>query len=86
VLRRVRVRVKVETIPTSKARSPGIPLDLMIPARSLQFEMGPEGHRHVRMEAGLMVYNRAGNPLNWNLRQVNLNLDDSRSPSSRPTG
>jgi VWFA-related protein len=52
--------------------------DLMIPARSLQFEMGPEGHRHIRVEAGLMVYNRAGNPLNWNLRQVNLNLDDSR--------
>jgi hypothetical protein len=40
--------------------------------------MGPDGHRHVRVEAGLMVYNRAGNPLNWNLRQVNLNLDDSR--------
>ena len=53
-------------------------VDLMIPARSLQFEMGPDGHRHVRVEAGLMVYNRAGNPLNWNLRQVNLNLDDSR--------
>jgi VWFA-related protein len=53
-------------------------VDLMIPARSLQFEMGPDGHRHVRLEAGLMVYNRVGNPLNWNLRQVNLNLDDSR--------
>jgi VWFA-related protein len=53
-------------------------VDLMIPARSLQIEMGPDGHRHVRVEAGLMVYNRAGNPLNWNLRQVNLNLDDSR--------
>jgi VWFA-related protein len=53
-------------------------VDLMIPARSLQIEMGQDGHRHVRVEAGLMVYNRAGNPLNWNLRQVNLNLDDSR--------
>ncbi len=53
-------------------------VDLMIPASSLQFETGPDGHRHVRVEAGLMVYNRVGNPLNWNLRQVNLNLDDSR--------
>jgi VWFA-related protein len=53
-------------------------VDLMIPARSLQFELGPDGHRHVRMEAGLMVYNRAGNPLNWILRQINLNLDESR--------
>jgi hypothetical protein len=53
-------------------------VDLMIPSSSLQFEMSPDGHRHVRVEAGLMVYNRAGNPLNWNLRQVNLNLDDAR--------
>jgi hypothetical protein len=53
-------------------------VDLMIPARSLQFEPGPDGHHHVRLEAGLMVYNRTGNPLNWILRQVNLNLDDSR--------
>ncbi len=52
-------------------------VDLMIPARSLQFEMGPDGHHHVRIEAGLMVYNRGGNPLNWILRQVNLNLGDS---------
>ena len=50
----------------------------MIPARSLQFDLGPDGHHHVRIEAGLMVYNRVGNPLNWILRQVNLNLDDSR--------
>jgi VWFA-related protein len=53
-------------------------VDLMIPARSLQFDLGPDGHHHVRIEAGLMVYNRVGNPLNWILRQVNLNLDDSR--------
>jgi hypothetical protein len=53
-------------------------VDLMIPARSLQFEMSPDGHHHVRIEAGLMIYNRGGNPLNWILRQVNLNLDDSR--------
>jgi hypothetical protein len=50
----------------------------MIPARSLQFEPGPDGHHHVRLEAGLMIYNRTGNPLNWILRQVNLNLDESR--------
>jgi hypothetical protein len=53
-------------------------VDLMIPARSLQFEPGSDGEHHVRVEAGLMVYNRAGNPLNWILRQVNLNLDDAR--------
>jgi hypothetical protein len=30
-------------------------VDLMIPARSLQFELAQDGHHHVRMEAGLMV-------------------------------
>jgi hypothetical protein len=53
-------------------------VDLMIPARGLQFEVGADGQHHVRVEAGLMVYNRQGNPLNWILRQVNLNLDASR--------
>jgi len=53
-------------------------VDLMIPARGLQFELGADGQHHVRIEAGLMVYNRQGHPLNWILRQVNLNLDASR--------
>ncbi len=53
-------------------------VDLMIPARGLQFDMGPDGHRHVRVEAGLLVYNREGQPLNWMLRQLNLNLDAAR--------
>ena len=53
-------------------------VDLMMPARGLQFDMAPDGHRHVRIEAGLLVYNREGKLLNWMLRQVNLNLDDTR--------
>jgi len=66
-------------MPTSKARLTRYSVDLMIPARQLaRLRWVRTGHRHVRVEAGLMVYNRAGNPLNWNLRQVNLNLDDSR--------
>jgi VWFA-related protein len=53
-------------------------VDLMMPAHGLQFDLAPDGHRHVRIEAGLLVYNREGKLLNWLLRQVNLNLDDAR--------
>ena len=53
-------------------------VDFMVPAHGLQFDPAPDGHRHVRIEAGLLVYNREGKLLNWLLRQVNLNLDDAR--------
>jgi VWFA-related protein len=53
-------------------------VDFMMPAHGLQFDLAPDGHRHVRIEAGLLVYNREGKLLNWLLRQVNLNLDDAR--------
>jgi hypothetical protein len=53
-------------------------VDLMIPAHGLQFDLAPDGHHHVRLEAGLMVYNHEGRPLNWLLRQINLNLDTAR--------
>ncbi|MGC2402267.1 MAG: VWA domain-containing protein [Acidobacteriaceae bacterium] len=53
-------------------------VDLMMPARGLQFETAANGHRYVRMEAGLLVFDREGRALNWLLRQVNLNLDDAR--------
>ena len=53
-------------------------VDFMMPAHGLQFDPAPDGHRRVRIEAGLLVYNREGKLLNWLLRQVNLNLDDAR--------
>ena len=53
-------------------------VDLMIPAHGLQFDLAPDGHHHVRLEAGLMIYDHEGKPLNWLLRQINLNLDAAR--------
>ena len=53
-------------------------VDLMIPAHGLQFDLAPDGHHHVRLEAGLMIYGHEGKPLNWLLRQINLNLDAAR--------
>jgi len=53
-------------------------VDLMIAARGLLWNLAPDGNHHVSLETALVVYNRQGKPLNWMLRQVNLNLDAAR--------
>ena len=37
-------------------------------------------------ESGLVVYNNKGEPLNWVLRQVNLNLDSARYAIAQTSG
>jgi VWFA-related protein len=61
-------------------------VDLMIPAKGLQFDMASDGHRHVSVEAALVVYDRKGKPLNWMLRQINLNLDAARYAIAQTNG
>jgi len=61
-------------------------VDLMIPAHGLQFDMASDGHRHVSVEAALVVYDRQGKPLNWMLRQINLNLDAARYAVAQTSG
>jgi VWFA-related protein len=53
-------------------------VDLMIAARGLLWNLAPDGNHHVSLETALVVYNHQGKPLNWMLRQVNLNLDAAR--------
>jgi VWFA-related protein len=53
-------------------------VDLMIAARGLLWNLTPDGNHHVSLEAALVVYNHEGKPLNWMLRQINLNLDAAR--------
>jgi VWFA-related protein len=53
-------------------------VDLMIAARGLSWNLTLDGNHHVSLEAALIVYNHEGKPLNWMLRQINLNLDAAR--------
>jgi VWFA-related protein len=53
-------------------------VDLMIPARGLEFETALDGKHTLRAEAGLLLYDAQGKAQNWLLRQVNLNLDEAR--------
>jgi VWFA-related protein len=61
-------------------------VDLMIPAQGLQIASASDGHRHVSVEAALVVYDRQGKPLNWMLRQINLNLDAARYAIAQKSG
>lgn len=53
-------------------------VDLMIAARGLLWNLAPDGNHHVSLETALVVYNHQGKPVNWMLRQINLNLDAAR--------
>jgi hypothetical protein len=53
-------------------------VDLMTAARGLLWNLTPDGNHHVSLEAALVVYNHEGKPLNWMLRQINLNLNAAR--------
>ena len=45
-------------------------VDFMIPAHGLLFDPSSDGHRHVSVEAALVVYDREGKALNWLLGKL----------------
>ncbi len=61
-------------------------VDLMIPGSGLRWEPAPNGRHHVSLEAGLVVFNRAGIGVNWMLRQIDLNPDAEHYVDAQTTG
>jgi VWFA-related protein len=61
-------------------------VDFMVPARGLQFAPAANDHYHVSVEAALVVCDHQGKPLNWMLRQINLNLDAARYTAAQANG
>ncbi len=61
-------------------------VDFLINASGLRFDPVADGRQHVSVETGLVVYNRDGKPLNWMLRQVNLNLDATQYKAAQTNG
>jgi VWFA-related protein len=61
-------------------------VDFMMPARSLQWDPAPDGHRRVSLEAALVVYDREGKAVNWILRQINLNPDAAHYTLAQTSG
>jgi VWFA-related protein len=61
-------------------------VDFMVPARGLQFVPEDGGKHQVNLEAALVVYDHEGKPVNWMIRQINLNLDPARYKAAQNTG
>jgi VWFA-related protein len=61
-------------------------VDFMVPAKGLQFVPETGEKYHVNLEAALVLYNQQNQPINWIIRQVNLNLDPPRYKAAQTTG
>jgi VWFA-related protein len=61
-------------------------VDFLIPAHGLQFDPAPDGRRQVSLEAALVVYDHEAQPINWMLRQINLNLDAKQYATAQANG
>jgi len=61
-------------------------VDFVIAARGLQFDTALDGARHGKMEAAMVIYDREGKPLNWMIKQVNLDMDAARFAEVQANG
>jgi VWFA-related protein len=61
-------------------------LDFVIAARGLDLEPAAANARHGLVEATVVVYSQEGRPLNWLVRQVNLDMDDKRYATVQENG
>jgi VWFA-related protein len=61
-------------------------VDFVIAARGLQFDTAPDGSRHGKMEAAMVIYDQEGKPLNWMIKQVDLDMDAGRYAEVQANG
>ena len=61
-------------------------VDFVVAARGLQFDTTPDGGRHGKIEAAMVVYDQQGRPLNWMVKQVNLDMDAARYAEVQQNG
>jgi VWFA-related protein len=58
----------------------------VIAAKGLQFNSTPNGSRQDAIEVTLLVYNDSGKPLNWIVRNINLDMDAARYAQVQANG
>ncbi len=61
-------------------------VDFVIAASGLQLDPGVGGGCHGAIESTLVAYDREGRPVNWLVREVDLDLDAARYASVRENG
>jgi len=93
------VRVQTEVIPVGatpvgdnkkldglKCQCTRYSVAYVVAADKLDLEPSSDGSRHGRIEAAIVVYDRDGQPLNWSLRQIDLDVDAAHYPAVEESG
>jgi VWFA-related protein len=61
-------------------------LDLVVAASGVQLETTAKGTHHGRLEAALVAYDQDGQALNWEFRQLDLDLDAAQYAKEQDNG
>jgi VWFA-related protein len=72
--------------PKLKGKLTRFSVDFVVMASGLELDPGANGSRHGAIESTLVAYDREGRPVNWLVRQVDLNMDAAQYASARQNG
>jgi VWFA-related protein len=61
-------------------------VDFVIAASGLELEANPDGSRHGKIEATIVVYDHEGVALNWMVRELDLDMDAARYAQVKANG
>jgi hypothetical protein len=61
-------------------------VDFVIAASGLELDPNPDGSRHGKIEATLVVYSHEGQALNWMIRNLDLDMDAARYAQVKANG
>jgi hypothetical protein len=64
--------------PKLKGKLTRYSVDFVIAAHGLQLDPGANGSRHGSIESTLVAYDREGRPVNWLVRQIDLNMNPAQ--------
>ncbi len=72
--------------PKLKGKLTRYSVDFVIAASGLELDPGANGNHHGAIESTLVAYDSDGRPLNWLVREVDLNMDAAQYASARQNG
>ena len=81
-----RLQSQPEITPISKALFTRYTVDFVIAASGLELDPNPDGSRHGKIEATLVVYSHEGEALNWMIRNLDLDMDAARYAQVKANG
>jgi VWFA-related protein len=61
-------------------------VEFVVAAHSLELDASSDGMHHGKIEAGLVAFDREGQPLNWTEREFDLNLDAAHYRDAQENG